>query len=173
MFAHPTRRALHELKYRRDMGLAEALVPQLAAFASGLEWGVDIMIPVPLGKMRQRERGYNQAGLISWPLSLALNIVHAPGALRRKRETPSQVGLSRQERHANVRGAFVAASRLVGGRSVMLLDDVATTGATLSSCAEALLAAGARDVFALTVARAQHGRTEASGTDAVGPRHRA
>ena len=72
IFAHPTRRALHQLKYRRDMGLAEALVPQLAAFASNLQWQVDLLVPVPLSATRQRERGYNQAGLISWPLSLAL-----------------------------------------------------------------------------------------------------
>ncbi len=158
IFAHPTRSALHKLKYRGDMGLAEALVPQLAAFAIGLMWDVDLVVPVPLGRIRQRERGYNQAGLISWPLSLALDVRHAPDVLMRTRETPSQVGMSRQERLENVRAAFAASGGLVDGRSVLLVDDVATTGATLSSCAEALLAVGARDVHALTVARAHHDR---------------
>lgn len=158
LFVHPTRGALHALKYRGDMGLAEALVPQLAVFASCLEWDVDILIPVPLSRERLSQRGYNQAGLISMPLSLAVGIRHAPGALRRTRETPSQVGMSWRERHENVRGAFVASPRLVRGRSILLLDDVATTGATLSSCADALFAAGARAVFAMTVARAYRDR---------------
>jgi ComF family protein len=144
--------------------LGEALVPQLTEFTRGLNWQVDLLIPVPLGADRLRQRGYNQAGLISWPLSLALGIRHAPGALKRTRETASQVGLSRQERQENVRAAFAATPAWVRGRSVLLLDDVATTGATLSSCAEALFAAGARGVFALTVSRAIHGRNDATTT---------
>jgi ComF family protein len=163
VFAHPVRQALHALKYRGDMGLAEALVPDLALFVSGLKWSSELLVPVPLGKERLMERGYNQAGLISWPLSLALDLRHAPGALRRTRETPSQVGLSRAARRLNVRGAFEASSSLVRGRSVLLLDDVATTGATLSSCADALFAAEARDVLALTVARAHPGRDAYGG----------
>ncbi|HET6845663.1 MAG TPA: ComF family protein [Anaerolineales bacterium] len=154
LFSHPIRPALHQLKYHGDIGLAEALVPQFAAFARRLNWNVDVLVPVPLGKDRQKQRGYNQAGLISWPLSLALGIRHAPQALKRTRETASQVGLNRQERHENVRGAFNASSEWIAGRTVLILDDVATTGATLSSCADALLVAGAQDVFALTVARA-------------------
>jgi len=116
-----------------------------------------MLVPVPLGSKRIKERGYNQAGLIGWPLSLALDIAYAPRALSRARETRSQVGLSRAERHENVRDAFRADKRLVNGRVILLVDDVATTGVTLSSCAEALYAAGARDVFALTVARAYRG----------------
>jgi ComF family protein len=159
------------LKYRRDIGLAEALVPQLTEFALGLDWPVGVLVPVPLGAGRLRDRGYNQAGLISWPLSLALDIRHAPSALTRTRETASQVGLSREERHQNVRGAFVASPRWVSGRSILLLDDVATTGATLSSCAEALFAAGAQDVFALTVSRADHGRRRGNPTVADNSPH--
>ena len=156
-FDAPIRPALHRLKYRRDLGLGEAFVPQLAEYATSLHWPVDILVPVPLSAGRLKERGYNQAGLISWPLSLALGIDYAPRALGRIRETRSQVGLTRAERHDNVRDAFGARQARVKDRSVLLVDDVATTGATLSSCAEALCAAGARDVFALTVARAYHG----------------
>ncbi len=164
VYADPTRAALLKLKYRGDMGLAESLIPQLAAFAAGLAWQVNLIVPVPLGRDRQRQRGYNQAGLISWPLSLALDVRHAPHALMRTRETPSQVGLSRQERRENMRAAFAASGRLVHARSILLVDDVATTGATLSSCAEALLAAGARDVFALTVARAHQDREDGAAS---------
>lgn len=157
VFDSRIRSALHRLKYRRDLGLSEALVPNLARHASSLGWDVDVLLPVPLGRGRLTERGYNQAGLIAWPLSLALGIAFAPNALSRTRETRSQVGLTKAERRINVRAAFEARPSRVRGRSVMLVDDVATTGATLSSCAEALHAAGARDVFALTVARAHRG----------------
>jgi ComF family protein len=157
VFDSQIRSALHRLKYRRDLGLSEALVPHLASHASSLGWEVDLLAPVPLGRGRLSERGYNQAGLIAWPLSLAMGIAFAPSALRRIRETRSQVGLTKPERRINVRDAFEARPSRVRGRNVMLVDDVATTGATLSSCAEALHAAGARDVFALTVARAHRG----------------
>jgi ComF family protein len=157
VFDSRIRSALHRLKYRRDLGLSEALVPHLASHASTLKWEVDVISPVPLGRGRLSERGYNQAGLIAWPLSLALGIPFDPSALIRTRETRSQVGLTRAERRTNVQNAFEASPSRVRGRSVMLVDDVATTGATLSSCAEALHAAGARDVFALTVARAHRG----------------
>jgi competence protein ComFC len=156
-FGAPVRPALHRLKYRRDLGLGEVLVPQLEAFVTDLRWPLDMVVPVPLGAGRLKERGYNQAGLIGWPLSLALGIDYSPHAAIRARETCSQVGLSRAERRDNVREAFKAQPGLVSGRSILLVDDVATTGATLSSCAEALYAAGARDVFALTVARAYRG----------------
>jgi competence protein ComFC len=156
-FDEPIRPALHRLKYRHDIGLAEALVPQLAGFASDLDWRPDLVIPVPLGRARLAERGYNQARLISWPLSLALGIAHVPSAMSRTRETRSQVGLSRAERRQNVRGAFGADETVVDGRVVLVVDDVATTGATLSACAAALHEAGANDVFALTVARAHRG----------------
>jgi predicted amidophosphoribosyltransferase len=77
-----------------------------------------------------------------------------PKALIRSKETRSQVDLSAQERMKNVEGAFVADYRQVDGRSVLVLDDVATTGATLNSCADALISGGAKAVYALTIARA-------------------
>lgn len=154
VFADPLRPALHKLKYRRDLGLGEALIPQIAAYAAGLDWHVEVLVPVPLAAGRQKERGYNQAALIGWPLSLSLGIEFCSSALSRIRETRTQVGLGVSARHANVRGAFKAEPAAVANRGVLLVDDVATTGATLSSCAEALYAAGARDVFALTAGRA-------------------
>jgi ComF family protein len=112
-----------------------------------------------LGKRRLQERGYNQVGLIAMPLAALNRWRYAPRALCRVRETKSQVGLSAVERRENMQGAFRADSRPVGGRVILLLDDVATTSATLSACAEALLSAGAKAVFALTLARAlpRHG----------------
>jgi len=142
------------LKYRRDIGLADALASQLPGFVFDLHWPFDLIVPVPLGRKRIRERGYNQVALIARPLSMAMKIAYAPDALMRERETLSQVGLSRNDRRNNVCGAFRAKKHFVNGRIVLVIDDVATTGSTLSSCAEALYAAGARDVFALTLARA-------------------
>ena len=159
VYEPPIRTALHRLKYRRDAGLAEALAPQLADFLLKLQWPVDMIVPVPLGRKRLKERGYNQASLIARPLAVAMRIDFAPGALVRAQETRSQVGLTRKERRANVRDAFQASGARVSGRTVLLVDDIATTGSTLSSCAEALVAARARDVFAYTVSRAapKHG----------------
>ena len=154
VFDGPIRNALHRLKYRRDVGLGEALTPQLACFAADLGWPIDLVVPVPLGRKRLRERGYNQVALIARPLAMALGILYDQHALARVRDTRSQVGLARTERQDNVRDAFIAKPARVRGRSILLVDDVATTGSTLSSCAGALCVAGARDVFALTVARA-------------------
>jgi ComF family protein len=142
------------LKYRQDIGLGDALAVQFSGFVSNLEWPIDIIVPVPLGQKRLNERGYNQVGLIARPLSLSMNLTYAPNALSRERDTRSQVGLTKLERHKNVRGAFIAKGSRVNNHVVLLIDDVATTGSTLSSCAEALYADGAQDVFAVTVARA-------------------
>ncbi len=163
IFADPVRGALHKLKYRRNMALGDALAAQLSEFALSLKWPVEMIVPVPLGKKRSQERGYNQVNLIAHPLALAAGIAFVPNALSRIRETRSQVGLTKMERRVNVGGAFQAETTRVNGRVVLLMDDVATTGATLSSCAEALYAAGARDVFALTVSRAlaHHGLNSA------------
>ena len=154
IFEDPVRKALHRLKYRRDIGLGEALSNQMSGFVAQLGWSVDTLIPIPLGKKRLKERGYNQVAMIAMPLSIQLELDYYPTALARARETRSQVGLSAVERQENVRGAFFADRTKVSGRSVLLMDDVSTTGATLSSAAEALLEFGAREVYAVTVARA-------------------
>lgn len=153
-FDFPIRQALHKLKYRRDMGLGDALAVPLTRFAESLNWPLDVVVPIPLGRKRRRERGYNQVDLIARPLSLALGLDYKPAALKRHRETNSQVGLSAMERRANMQNAFVATASLVRGKTVLVMDDVSTTGSTLSSSAEALYQSGAKDVFALTVARA-------------------
>jgi competence protein ComFC len=153
-FEDPVKTAIHRLKYRRDIGLGDALAAQLIEYVKNLNWPIDLIVPVPLGKKRLDERGYNQVSLIAHPLSFAMNIEYAPNALSRDHETRSQVGLTKLERQINVHGAFNATKKYVNGHVILLMDDVATTGSTLSSCAEALYAAGARDVFALTVARA-------------------
>lgn len=153
VFEGPVQSALHKLKYRRDMSMGDALAEQMTQFVRALNWPIDLVVPVPLGKRRLKERGYNQVAMIAVPLSMALGYQYAPNALLRYKETRTQVGLSREERRRNVSGVFRAGAG-VKNRAVLIMDDVSTTGSTLSSGAETLFAAGAKDVYALTVARA-------------------
>lgn len=100
------------------------------------------------------ERGYNQVARLAWPLAAILGKRYSSQILTRTRETRSQVGLSPVERKENVAGVFHADTVLASGKNILVVDDVTTTGATRSSCTEALLKAGARNVYALTLARA-------------------
>ena len=114
----------------------------------------DIFIPVPLGKNRLKERGYNQVALVARPLAYEIGVEYNPRALWKARETRSQVGLSISKRRENVRNAYQADPKVVKRKSIILMDDVATTGSTILSCTDALLFAGAREVYAITIARA-------------------
>jgi competence protein ComFC len=154
VFEGPIRHALHELKYRRNVALGDTLAHHLAEFVNTLNWSVELVVPVPLGKERMKERGYNQIGLVAKPLALINHLHYTSWALNRTRETKSQVGLNIDERKKNVSGAFHANKARISGSNILLMDDVATTGATISACATALLEAGAQTVYALTLARA-------------------
>lgn len=158
VFADPVQTALHKLKYRRDISMGDLLASQMVNFVKDLNWQVDLIVPIPLGRQRLKERGYNQVGMIAQPLALALNMRYAPKELMRRKETRSQVGLTKADRRTNVQNAFKAGAG-VYGKTILVMDDVSTTGSTLSSSAEALYFGGAKDVYALTVARAlpQHG----------------
>ena len=114
----------------------------------------DLFVPIPLHPARVRERGYNQSALLAQALGRRLGIPTAKDAVRRVRNTKSQVGLSRSERLQNMSGAFVSLRNLAGAPHIVLIDDVCTTGATLEACAEVLIGAGAGSVRALTLARA-------------------
>jgi competence protein ComFC len=159
VFEGPIRNALHKLKYRRNVALGITLAYYLVDSVRQLGWQADMIVPVPLGKKRLQERGYNQIGLVAMPLADLLGWRYAPRAITRIRETKSQVGLSAVERKENVSGVFQADFRQVTGKSILLMDDVTTTGATVISCTEALLTAGAGCVFAFTLSRAlpRHG----------------
>jgi competence protein ComFC len=153
IYAGPVRRAVHEIKYMRNLALGELFAGQMASYFRTLGWSIDSVLPVPLGIARLAERGYNQAALLAQPLAWELGVSYRPGVIKRVRETHSQVDLDAKERRKNVSGAFQAASDAVRDRRFLLVDDVATTGSTLDACAVALLEGGAQAVYALTLAR--------------------
>jgi ComF family protein len=154
VFGSPIQDGLHSMKYRRNLGLGEAIAAQMADFVRSLRWPVDMLIPVPLASARLKERGYNQVALVARPLAYELGWMYAPHVLRKTRETRSQVGLNLAQRQENVRAAYQAESGTVQGKSILLMDDVATTGSTIRACSETLLSAGAQAVYVLTIARA-------------------
>lgn len=154
VFDSPLQKGLHTMKYRGNIAFGESIAIQMLNFVRSLNWPIDVLIPVPLGKKRLKERGYNQVGLVARPLAYQMGWIYAPEALRKTRETRSQVGLNHSQRRENVDHAYQADPNIIGRRSVLLMDDVATTGATISACTQALLTAGAQDVYVLTIARA-------------------
>lgn len=152
-YAEPASSLIHRLKYEGYFALGRPLARLLVA--GWPEWrpSPDLIVPIPLHPRRRFRRGYNQSELLARPLAEAVGVAYSATALRRTRHTPPQVGLGPEARAANVQGAFDAAPAQVAGRSVLLVDDVLTTGATMSAAAGALLAAGAASVSAYCLAR--------------------
>lgn len=144
------RAIVHALKYEGRRSLARPLAHLMRQRGAELIAAATCAIPVPLHRARRRARGFNQAADLA--RHLGLPVCHA---LRRVRATSAQTDLPAVQRRRNVRNAFAAtrAARALAGRTVVLVDDVSTTGATLEACAVVLKAAGAGDVLALTAAR--------------------
>jgi ComF family protein len=145
------------MKYQDRTALAALAVPMLRrAGQSLLDQPGALLVPVPLHWSRLSWRGFNQAALITDSLSRLCHLPCDKHALRRVRRTPRQQGLDRTERQINIKGAFAvpdAARARLGGRAVILVDDVITTGATAAACTKVLLKAGAASVDILALAR--------------------
>lgn len=160
---------LHLLKYDRMEPIAETLGQLVAMQILALEKLPRklLVVPVPLFRRKQRQRGFNQAEKLAQATVKALRQAHpewkltvATGVLERRRSTESQAGLTPHQRRANVRGAFFAPSpEKLKGTDVLLIDDIYTTGATARACAQALRKAGATSVHVATAARAQRQET--------------
>lgn len=150
-------RAIVLLKYQEIEPLGAWFAKRLQKVYAGLpeECAADVIVPVPLHRTRQKERGFNQVDLFGRPLARKLGVAYRPLLLKRKRPRPEKHLLHFEERWEAVRGAFVIRD---GGRvdnlRILLLDDVMTSGATLDACSRALRQAGARSVVGLTIARA-------------------
>ncbi len=150
----PIARALLHLKYHPNRALAEVMGCWLATIVRREAWQPTLILPVPLAPDRLRRRGYNQAALIAESLASHLDLPCSEAALTRIRETRSQVGLDGTARQSNVAGAFQARAEILGGSRVCVVDDLCTTGATLTACGQACVEAGALQVYGLTVGRA-------------------
>lgn len=158
MFQSPLRAAIHAFKYESRMELAGLLARYLVTVFARPPWprihpALDAVVPVPLHVDRLRERGYNQSELLAAAFARRIDKPCAPEWIARVRATLPQVGLNVAARQANVDAAFVAAPH-VRGKTILLVDDVFTTGATLQACAVAARLAGAQRVYGLTLAAA-------------------
>ena len=147
------REVIQKIKFNRRLGLIRYFTASSVEFIKSWNIDIDHIIPVPLGKSRHHSRGFNQAALIARPISKKLKIPYRPHALTRVKETSSQVGLNSKEREQNVLNAFEGDMDINRNKSVLVIDDITTTGSTLNECAKALGVAGARKVYCFTLAR--------------------
>jgi ComF family protein len=157
LYQEPLRGCIHALKYDGNTRLAEPLGLLLAQAYRRYGMQADVLIPVPLHSERQRQRGFNHASLLAKVCSAHLGVQMNDSVLVRHRATVAQVDLHPSERYQNVAGAFacpsVAASAVLYGHRIVIIDDVSTTSATLEACATPLFAAGAKEIWGLVLAR--------------------
>lgn len=145
-----------KLKYHDQSYLAATYGRWLAKAGGEMLKSCDVIVPVPLYYWRFVQRRYNQSALLAAALARQCALPVIPDALKRIRHTPPQTGLTRAQRHDNVRGVFAVHPKFkkrLAGKRIVLIDDVMTTGATLEACSRALLKAGAGAVYVLTLAR--------------------
>ena len=153
IFEGPVREGVHRLKYRGQRAVAASLARLMAEYAARSAVTVDLATPVPMHPSRLRKRGYNHSYLLAQQLGKILGLPVEERLLSRVKDSPPQVeARSREERQSNVAGSF-RCQRSVDGLTVLLVDDVATTGSTLSECAAALKSGGAKSVRGLVLAR--------------------
>ncbi|MCF7802787.1 MAG: ComF family protein [Candidatus Marinimicrobia bacterium] len=157
-FTEDLQQIIHAMKYRRKPTLGQSLVSIIGAWKLPA-WmtSVDVVIPVPLHKTKRRDRGYNQAVSIAKGVATLCSAPIMTDVLVRQKYTASQTTLTRAERQENLAAAFVTTRKSAGqlkGKSVLLVDDVFTTGATLENAAESLQETGAKEVFGFTLASA-------------------
>ena len=153
LFEGPVRDLAHGFKYRGVRAAAPTLGGLLARHLRASSMAADVVVPVPLHRSSERERGYNQSELMARVVAADADLPFGRRLLRRVRKTAPQIAMAGYEdRRRNIEGAFECRDDLDGQR-VLLIDDVVTTGSTMSACAEALKAVGARSVWGLALAR--------------------
>lgn len=148
------RKAIHQLKYKNLRALSEPLARLLSDYYLSNPLPGEVLVPVPIHEKRLRERGYNQSSLLAQKLSKFTYLPVVDNCLiRRRHALPQTKTRTAEERRSNVSDAFSCRDQRLKNRRVLLVDDVATSGATLDACAVALKAAGANSVWGLTLAR--------------------
>jgi len=151
-----SRALVTKLKYADQAQLAAIYGKWLANFGKTLATASDVIVPVPLHYWRFLGRRYNQSALLAYAMAKQCGLPVLPDGLKRTRKTLPQPGLTRKQRQDNVRGAFAVSQKHIAkikGKSVLLIDDVMTTSATIDQCSKVLLKAGAAQVYVLTLAR--------------------
>lgn len=148
------RQAVYQFKYNNLRDIASSLAGLMAIYLDKNQVPGEVLVPVPLHRKRLKQRGYNQSRLLAGELGKITGMPILTDCIRRQRPTPSQADTtSITQRIDNVRDAFIASTINSKMASIILIDDVATSGATLNACAVALKQAGARSVWGLTIAR--------------------
>ena len=146
------RQLISRFKYGDQLHLLPVFLPWLERAVQPLRPDLDLIVPVPLHWQRLWSRRYNQAGLLAARLGQQIAVPVAQQALQRRKATARQVGMTRTQRQKNVHKAF-AVRQDVRGQTILLVDDVYTTGATLEACTQVLMDSGAKEVRVLTLAR--------------------
>jgi ComF family protein len=154
----PFQHIVHALKYKEYKSFGVEMGKQIGNLIRDWNLEVDIIIPIPLHRIKHRERGYNQSEFITQGISSVIGKPVIIDAVRRTRHTQTQTELDLEERKKNMNGAFQTlptASKKLHGKTCLLVDDVITTGATTNSCAQEILAVGAKYIIAASAALAQ------------------
>ncbi|MCX5726280.1 MAG: ComF family protein [Candidatus Saganbacteria bacterium] len=158
LYRGPLKTAIHKFKFKNKRSLAPVLAElTIDHLKTGdIDVGkIDLIHSVPLSSRRMKDRGYNQVDLICEPISSHYKIPLEKGIIIRRKETKPQFDLPREKRFENVKDAFIVNdNRPIIGKSVLLVDDIYTTGATVEECSKALREAGAKDIYVLTLSRA-------------------
>jgi ComF family protein len=153
----PIQTLLHNMKYNKFFRNGIELGKKIAIYNNSRlsDWNLDLVIPVPLHRVKRAERGYNQAFYIGKGISELLNLELNSMILRRKKLTETQTMLHIAERKTNVSNAFeVRIPKKTESKNILLVDDVITTGSTINECAKVLLNAGAEKIYAASIALA-------------------
>lgn len=148
---------IHEFKYNEMTAISKFLAKEAAIYLDKYNpfSKIDYLVPIPLHRVKKRMRGFNQAELLTRHLAPLINCEHVPKLVVRNRFTTTQTKLNRSKRKQNVADAFMVNKRyIVKGKSILIMDDVFTTGATTNSISKMLKESGAAKVYVLTIARA-------------------
>ncbi|MCB9217894.1 MAG: ComF family protein [Ignavibacteriales bacterium] len=155
---HELQQLIHSLKYDKNYHIGKFLGKVVAnnLFKKIQSWQADLIIPIPLHSLRKAERGFNQANEISKGLAKYIKLPNNSKVISRIRFTETQTKLSLSERKTNIEGAFsIRNKKMIKNKNIILVDDVITTGATTSECANLLLKNGANKIYAVSVGIAE------------------
>lgn len=152
--------AIHEFKFNGKKKLSEKLGQLLTDYLTGREIPteeIDLIVPIPLSKKREKGRGYNQSMLLAEVVSKEFGLKLDVASLKKAKDVKPQFELSRNERFVNIKGAFIASG--LPDLNILLIDDIYTTGATVCEASLAVKNAGAKYVYVITLARAVEDQT--------------